>query len=141
MSIARLFGMRSTCPRAQVGVVAVTDGRIVGSGYVGAPTGLPHCTEAGCIMENGGCVRSVHAEANLIAWAAREGISLYESTIYCTHGPCFSCAKLLANAGIENFTFSEDYRDERGVNLLRELEVVVTKYDDYSESTGESALD
>jgi len=129
MSVARLFGMRSTCPRALVGVIAVSEGRIVACGYVGAPIGEPHCVDEGCIMEDNHCIRTTHAEANMISWAAREGISLYESTIYCTHKPCFACAKLIANLGIIELVYADDYRDDRGTDLLRRQDVMLRRYD------------
>jgi len=118
IGVARLYGQRSSCPRAQVGVTATREGRLTASGYVGAPHGQPHCFEAGCIIENGGCIRSVHAEANMISWAARTGIPLEGTTVWSTHAPCLSCAKLLINAGIEVFVYEHPYRDYRGIELL-----------------------
>lgn len=131
MSIARLFGMRSSCPRAEVGVIAVTEGRVTASGYVGAPTGQPHCDEVGCLIKNDHCVRTTHAEANMISWAAREGLSLFDSTIYCTHKPCYSCAKLIGNLGIEQLVYAVDYDnqdEDLGIMLLQELGVEVRQY-------------
>jgi len=125
--IARLYGNRSSCPRAQVGVIAVREGRITAAGYVGAPSGLPHCLDVGCEIENGGCIRSVHAEANMIAWAAREGIPLRGTEVYCTHLPCLACAKLLANAGIKSLHYDIDYRDPRGGQLLQQLGVNMSR--------------
>lgn len=119
-SIAWLFGQRSTCTRAQVGAIAVRGGRILASGYVGSVSGQPHCLDVGCEIENGGCIRTVHAEANVVAWAAREGISLEGCTVYCTHSPCLKCAQLLVNAGVSSFHFVTKYRDERGLKLLTE---------------------
>lgn len=109
MMTAELFGRRSSCPRANVGCVATLEGRIIASGYVGAPHGLPHCLEVGCELENGHCVRTVHAEANLIAWAARIGTSLLGSTVWCTHSPCRRCAQLLSNAGVEKLVYQDRY--------------------------------
>lgn len=126
MEIARLFGKRSTCPRAAVGVIAVTAGRVVASGYVGSPAGTDHCFDVGCLIgDDGGCIRSVHAEANLVAWAARIGTALEGSEIYCTHSPCLACAKLMGNAGITHLTYDEEYRISDGINLLRDLGVGV----------------
>lgn len=118
MSAAMLYARRSSCLRAQVGAVAIREGRIVSAGYVGAPAGMPDCTSNGCEIENGGCIRSVHAEANLIAWAARTGTPLQGTEVYCTHSPCLACAKLLINVGITRFHFIQDYRDHRGTQLL-----------------------
>jgi dCMP deaminase len=99
MLVARLVSQRGTCPRASVGAIAVYEGRIIASGYVGAPVGQPHCVDVGCEMENNHCVRTVHGEANVIAWAAREGTSLEGATLYTTMAPCYVCAKLLVNEG------------------------------------------
>lgn len=119
MRVAHLYGERSSCSRAQVGVTATREGRIIASGYVGAPHGQPHCIDAGCLIdETGGCYRSVHAEANMIAWAARTGTPLLGTDVWCTHSPCLPCAKLLINAGIQSFTYTEQYRDARGITLL-----------------------
>jgi len=118
MSVAHLYGQRSSCLRAKVGAIAVREGRIVAAGYVGAPSGERHCLDVGCDIENGGCIRSVHAEANLIAWAARTGVPLQGTQIYCTHSPCLTCAKLLINVGISEFIYDFPYRDERGFALL-----------------------
>jgi dCMP deaminase len=126
MHIAELFGERSSCPRADVGAVAVRDGRIVASGYVGAPSGQPHCDEVGCDIEMGHCVRTIHAEANLVAWAARVGTSLEGTTVYCTHSPCRRCAQLLLNAGIDEYRFKYEYDDtwlwlkQSGVTVTRD---------------------
>lgn len=119
MRVAHLYGERSSCPRAQVGVTATREGRIVASGYVGAPHGQPHCLEVGCLIEDGGCIRSVHAEANMIAWAARTGTSLEGTEVWCTHSPCLPCAKVLINAGITEFNYTTVYRDDRAIALLR----------------------
>lgn len=126
MQVAELFGQRSSCPRANVGAVAVKDRRIVATGYVGAPSGLPHCNEAGCELgPDGGCTRTIHAEANLVAWAARTGTSLEGSVIYCTHQPCLNCAKLIANVGVQAMVWKNPYRSDDGANLLYEMSIPV----------------
>ncbi|MDE2101517.1 MAG: dCMP deaminase family protein, partial [Patescibacteria group bacterium] len=119
-TMARLVGRRSTCPRARVGAVIVKDGRVISIGYVGSPSGMPHCTEVGCDIDEarGGCIRTVHAEANAIAFAAKSGIEVAGSTIYCTHLPCIDCAKLILNAGIREVVYQHPYRDERGLDLF-----------------------
>lgn len=98
--VAWLYGQRSSCPRARVGAIAVRDGRIVAAGYNGAPAGQPHCLDVGCAMDHAHCVRAVHAEANLISWAARTGTPLIGTTLYCTNLPCLACTKLIINAGV-----------------------------------------
>jgi dCMP deaminase len=130
MSVAELYAGRSSCLRANVGVVAIREGRIVATGYVGAPSGMSHCTEKGCLIgPDGGCIRSVHAEANLVAWSARTGTALQDTTVYSTHMPCLNCAKLLANSGIVGLVYALDYRDESGLYLLRSLDIEVEKYE------------
>lgn len=124
MAVAELFGQRSSCPRANVGAVAVLDRRIIATGYVGAPSGLPHCDEAGCtIGPDEGCVRTIHAEANLVAWAARTGTKLEHSIIFCTHEPCLNCARLLGNVGIKALVWKYPYRNHEGTYLLQSLKV------------------
>lgn len=118
IDVAKIFGSRSTCTRAQVGAVAARDRRIIATGYVGSPSGQPHCLDVGCDMVDGVCVRTVHAEANLVAFSARVGVALYGSSIYATHSPCYACAKLLINAHIEELIFVEEYHDPRGLSLL-----------------------
>ena len=128
MSVAELFGRRSSCPRAEVGAIAVLEGRIIASGYVGASHGQPHCTQVGCDMENGHCVRSVHAEANLVAWAARVGTSLLGTTVWCTHAPCKNCAKLFSNTGIRALVWKNLYTPN-GIGLLRLVGIDVLKFE------------
>lgn len=124
MDIARLVAQRSTCERAQVGAVVVKDKRIVATGYGGSPSGQPHCTEVGCeIGPDGGCIRTVHAEANIIAFAARHGLKLDGCEMYVTLAPCYTCAKLIINAGIHTVIFLEPYRNTSGLELLRKAGV------------------
>jgi dCMP deaminase len=112
MEAATLYSRRSSCLRAHVGVVAVRDGRIIAAGYAGAPAGERECMLDGCIIENEHCTRSVHAEANLIAWAARTGTALEGTDIYCTHYPCLTCAKLLHNAGVDSVVWLYPYESQ-----------------------------
>ena len=127
--LVELNEKRSTCERANVGAVALIDGRPLLSGYNGAPSGEPHCSEIGCDIENGGCIRTVHAEANLVAMAARVGISLAGSRIYCTYSPCLVCARLLLNVDISGFYYFKKYRDERGLELLFDHGIDLKYYD------------
>ena len=117
MRMAILFSQRSTCNRGKVGVVAVKDKRIIATGYNGSPEGLPHCNSETC-NENKPCENTIHAEANLIAFAARMGISLKDSTLYCTHAPCKKCAQLILQAGIDLVVYLNEYRNTEGLDLL-----------------------
>lgn len=130
MRVAAVISQRGTCERAQVGCVIAQEGRPISTGYVGAPSGLPHCTEVGCeIGPDSGCIRSVHAEANAIAFAARHGTRTDGATLYSTHAPCRACSKLIINAGITQVFFEQDYRDMSGVELLLRAGVQVNYAD------------
>lgn len=119
MRLAVVVSSRGTCNRAQVGAVISREGRIISTGYVGAPSGLPHCTEIGCAMgESGGCTRTVHAEANAIAFAARYGSVTDGAELHCTHSPCDPCAKSIINAGIRRVVYEHPYRVTEGLDLL-----------------------
>jgi dCMP deaminase len=113
MNIAREVSTRSTCDRKFVGAVIVRDKSILATGYNGSIRGLPHCDEEGHLMEDGHCVRTVHAEANAIVQAARHGVRIEGATIYVTASPCWSCFRLIANAGIARVCFGEFYREPR----------------------------
>ncbi|MHA2306344.1 MAG: deoxycytidylate deaminase [Candidatus Hodarchaeales archaeon] len=113
MRIAQQVATRSTCGRKHIGAVIVRDRNILSTGYNGSIRGLPHCDELGHMMENDHCVRTVHAESNAIAQAAKNGVSLNGAEIYITASPCWTCFKLLANAGILRIHFGEFYRDNR----------------------------
>jgi len=119
MDVAQLFAERSTCRRAHVGAAIARDGRILVTGYNGAPAGLPHCGDECHAGTNGGCKSSVHAESNCIAYAARYGIAVDGATLYCTHLPCRKCAELAVNSGIAKVVYLNDYRDHAGLELLR----------------------
>jgi dCMP deaminase len=111
MGIAFDVAKRSTCDRKHVGAVIVRTKFILATGYNGSIRGLPHCDDVGHDMENGGCVRTVHAEVNAVAQAARNGVALEGATIYTTCSPCWSCFRLIANAGIVRIVFHDLYRD------------------------------
>ncbi len=113
MNIATEVSTRSTCPRKHVGAVVVRERRILSTGYNGSLRGLPHCDDVGCLMEDGHCIATVHAEANAILQAAANGVSIDRAEIYTTASPCWSCFKLIANAGIRTIYFREFYREER----------------------------
>ncbi len=113
MQIAIQVSTRSTCNRKHVGAVIVRDRTILSTGYNGSIRGLAHCNDQGHMMENGHCVRTVHAEANAIAQAAKHGVNVNNSSIYITASPCWTCFKLLANSGINEIIFGEFYQDDR----------------------------
>lgn len=113
MNIAREVATRSTCDRKHVGALLVRDKCILATGYNGSIRGLPHCDEVGHMMEDGHCVRTVHAEANAIVQAARNGVRIDGASIYVTASPCWSCFRLIANAGVNKISFGEFYRDQR----------------------------
>jgi dCMP deaminase len=121
----QLTARRSTCNRGQVGAIIVREGRIISQGYNGAPPGMPHCTDVGCEPADG-CERTVHAEANAIAWAARAGISTEGASMYCTHGPCVNCAKLVASSGISTLSYLKDYHAQR-LDILEATGVTVIR--------------
>lgn len=113
MAIARVVSSRSTCDRKFVGAVIVRNRTILSTGYNGSIRGLPHCSEIGHMMEAGHCVATIHAEANAILQAARNGVMIDGSTIYVTASPCWNCFKASANSGIVRICYGEFYRDER----------------------------
>jgi dCMP deaminase len=113
MNIARMVASRATCERKHVGAVLVRDRTLLSTGYNGSIRGLAHCNEVGHMMEDNHCVRTVHAEANAIIQAAKNGVSVDGSTIYTTASPCWPCFKLIANSGLKRIVFGEFYRDDR----------------------------
>ncbi|MEO0019284.1 MAG: cytidine/deoxycytidylate deaminase family protein [candidate division WOR-3 bacterium] len=135
LAIARLVAERSTCLRRKVGAVLVRDKRILCTGYNGAPHGLPHCDKAGCLRaklhipagERIEICRGIHAEQNTLVQAAAFGIGVSGATLYCTHAPCITCAKMLINAGIREFVIAEDYPDSFARQFLKEAGVKVRK--------------
>jgi dCMP deaminase len=113
MRIAVEVSSRATCDRKHVGAVIVRDRSILATGYNGSIRGLNHCDEDGHMMEDGHCVRTIHAEANAVIQAARNGVRIEGATIYVTASPCWGCFKMIANSGIMRIVFGEFYRDER----------------------------
>jgi len=126
---AQLFATRSTCLKSN-GAVLVKDNRLISQGYNGSPSGRPHCIDLGeCeIGPDGGCIRTIHAEANVVCMAAKFGISTEGSMLYSTSSPCYNCAKLLVNSGIKKVVYMEEYRDSSGKELLKSCGVVLVKY-------------
>jgi len=129
MQITFQVARRSTCPRAAVGAVIVREKRILTTGYNGAPSGLPHCTEVGCLMVNDHCVRTLHAEQNAIIQGALHGVDVCDSTLYVTHQPCLVCAKMIINAGIDRVVYAGDYPDEIACAFLEQAGVEMIRYE------------
>jgi dCMP deaminase len=132
LTITRQVAERSTCNRAKVGAVIVREKNILATGYNGAPAGLPHCTDVGCLIytsrtpageleEN--CFRCIHAEINAIAQAARNGVSIRDADIYITHTPCIHCLKVLINTGIRRIFYEHEYKRETLAELLSHTDV------------------
>ncbi len=136
MEVAHVVKKRSTCLRRQVGAVLVRDRRILATGYNGAPAGLAHCADVGCLREKlhipsgerQEICRGAHAEQNAIAQAALLGVSTSNSEIYVTAHPCSMCAKILINAGVRRIIYEGDYPDHLSVELLAQSNVKVEKF-------------
>ena len=133
MEITSVVAKRSTCLRRQIGAILVKEKHILATGYNGAPKGLAHCVETGCLRQQLGIpsgerhelCRALHAEQNAIIQAANLGVSIQGSTLYSTTAPCSLCAKMLINAGVVRVVFSGEYPDERAMDFFREAGVVV----------------
>jgi len=136
LEIAGLVSRRSTCLRRAVGAVLVKDRRILATGYNGAPSGLKHCHELGCLREKmkvpsgerAELCRGLHAEQNAIIQAAYHGVPIKGSILYATNLPCSICVKMLINAGIEEIIYQEGYPDRLAGRLLREARIKITKF-------------
>lgn len=123
MRIALDVASRSTCDRRHVGAVLVRDRNILSTGYNGSISGMPHCDEVGHMMENGHCIATIHAEANAIIQAAKNGVNINGASIYTTASPCWNCFKIIVNAGMKRVFFGEFYRDERIFTIAEQLGV------------------
>lgn len=116
MDIAKHVATRSTCDRKHVGAVIVRDRVILTTGYNGSMAGAPHCDDEGHLMIDGHCTRTIHAEMNAIAQAAKNGIMIDGADIYVTARPCWNCFRVIANSGIENVYYLEEYRPDENIN-------------------------
>lgn len=119
MRTARLMAERSTCERARVGAILALEGRIISTGYNGAPRGARHCGPDDHPPVTATCAVAVHAEANAVAFAARNGVATEGATLYVTLAPCLPCSQLLINAGVNRVVYAEPYRLDDGITLLR----------------------
>jgi dCMP deaminase len=136
MTITRQVAERSTCTRAKVGAVIVRDRNIVATGYNGSPAGLPHCTEVGCLIYSSrtpsgeveeNCFRTIHAEINAIAQAAKNGASIRDADIYITHTPCIHCMKVLLNTGVRAIYYEREYKLHTLAEMLAHTHVTLQR--------------
>jgi dCMP deaminase len=135
LDIVGLVAKRATCQRRCVGAALVRDRRILSTGYNGAPSGLRHCLEIGCLREQNHIpsgerhelCRGLHAEQNAIIQAALHGVSVKGATLYCTNHPCIICAKMIINAGIIRIVVGGDYSDSLAEEMLTEAEIEVIR--------------
>lgn len=135
MEMAKLAATRSTCMRRKVGAVIVIDKHVLSTGYNGAPRGVSHCEEKGCLRISMNVpsgtrhelCRGVHAEQNAVAQAAYFGISVKGATIYTTTFPCSLCAKILINSGIKEIVYDEGYMDDLSKDILEETDIVLRR--------------
>ena len=133
MDIAILVAKRSTCLRRAVGALIVKDKRILSTGYNGAPSGIRHCGENGCLRktmniasgERHELCRGIHAEQNAIIQAAYHGVQIQGAVLYCTNLPCSICTKMIINAGIKKIYYQEGYADELSKDMLSEALIEV----------------
>jgi len=135
LEMASLVAKRSTCLRRSVGAILVKDKRILATGYNGAPSGLKHCVDIGCLRqklnipsgERHELCRALHAEQNALIQASLYGISVKDSTLYATNQPCVICAKMLINAGIKEIVIASGYPDKLAMDFLKEAKIKVRK--------------
>jgi dCMP deaminase len=131
MGITQLVAKRTTCSRRGVGAVIVKDKRILATGYNGAPSGIRHCRETGCLREQmkvpsgerHELCRGIHAEQNAIIQAAFHGVSIKDATLFCTNLPCSICAKMIINAGIKAIYYLDGYADIMSSEMFAEADV------------------
>ena len=134
MQIAFLVSQRSTCLRRHVGAVIVKNKRMLATGYNGAPSGLSHCLDTGCLRQKlqvpsgqrHELCRGLHAEQNAIIQAALHGVSVKGATLYCTNHPCIICAKMIINAGIVQIVIRDGYKDKLAEEILKEAGIKVS---------------
>ena len=136
MEMAHVVSKRSTCLRRKVGALLVKDKHILCTGYNGAPKGLSHCSDVGCLREEQNIpsgerhelCRGLHAEQNAIIQAALFGVSVKGSVLYCTNTPCIVCVKMLINAGVEEIIYSGEYPDDLARKILQESNIKIRKF-------------
>ena len=136
MTITRQVAERSTCTRAKVGAVIVRDKNILATGYNGSPAGMPHCLDVGCLVYKSttpsgeiedNCFRTIHAEINAIAQAAKNGHAIADADVYITHTPCIHCLKVLVNTGIKRILYERPYKLHTLDEMLGHTDVTLTQ--------------
>ena len=136
LTITRQVAERSTCLRAKVGAVIVRDKNILATGYNGSPAGMPHCLDVGCLVYKSttptgevedNCFRTIHAEINAIAQAAKNGHAIDDADVYITHTPCIHCLKVLVNTGITRILYERPYKLHTLEEMLRHTDVTLTQ--------------
>jgi len=136
MEITRLVARRSTCLRRHVGAVMVKDKNILSTGYNGAPSGVAHCLDVGCLRERMDVqsgerhelCRGLHAEQNAIIQAAKHGTNINGATLYCTTMPCAICSKMIINAGILRIVYEEGYPDPLSEEMIAEAGIETVRF-------------
>ncbi len=136
MEITHLVAKRSTCLRRQVGAVLVKDKNILATGYNGAPSGVAHCLDVGCLREQlqvpsgerHELCRGLHGEQNAIIQAAKHGTSIEGATLYTTTMPCVICTKMIINSGITRIVYEEGYADRLAGEMIAESGVVIDRF-------------
>ena len=135
MEMAHVVAKRSTCIRRKVGAILVKNKHILATGYNGAPKGLRHCEDVGCLRKDMGVpsgerhelCRGLHAEQNAIIQAAVFGVSIEGSTLYCTNTPCVVCVKMLINAGVKEIIYTGEYPDQLAKEMIEESLIKIKK--------------
>ncbi len=133
MAMAETIAVRGTCLRAKVGAAVTVDDRMVAVGYNGSLPDQPHCNDETCTPDSP-CKNSVHAEANLIAFAAKNGLCLKGGTLYITHSPCQKCSELIIQSGITKIYYRNKYRDTP-TQLLISCGIEIEQYEDCLEES------
>ncbi len=136
MEMAHVVAKRSTCLRRKVGAILVKEKHILSTGYNGAPKGLKHCAETGCLREDQNIpsgerhelCRGLHAEQNAIIQAAVFGVSIKGSVLYCTNTPCVVCVKMLINAGVTEIIYAGEYPDDLAKQMMSESTLKIKRF-------------
>jgi dCMP deaminase len=128
LRMALLASERATCQRLKVGAVIVKNKNVLATGYNGSASGEVHCIDEGCLMRDGHCIRTIHAEQNAILQCAKHGVNVNGASIYVTHFPCLHCTKSLVTVGIREIVYLNDYRnDEYALYLIERSGIKLRK--------------